>query len=176
MPLFDRTLALSGDVAYLRFTMTWAGESWQNENRAWEFLQKTKPQLDDQIKEAVRKQLGTEFEVRSTVVLRASIEIIVIIGTTYYAISKYKNFMDSMELLKSQLKGLIRRFVDPDGLEPMTISDSLTPGPTLARMDGGLQSAALNDPTTIILLLYLILSHAALLTLLIWMAAKGVIK
>ena len=173
MSLLDSTTILSGDIAYLRFVMTWQNEDWQRENKAWELLRETKPLLDDQIRETVRKQMGAEFSVRDVVLVRGSIEVVVIIGTVYYVTSKYKNFIESIGLLKSQLKGLIRGHVDPQSIEPITMTDTWVPGPALASSGIGARRIASDDLTKILLLSYLILSHAALLTLLIWLIVRS---
>jgi hypothetical protein len=116
----------------------------------------------------VKQTLGPEFEVRSMTIGSGSVEVLVVIATTYYVVSKYKTFIESLELLKRQMESLLRNQVP----FPSSTDATWTPGPALATVQGGGLSTESPGLTQMILLLYLILSHAALLTIFIWLLHK----
>src|SRR4051794_35171353 len=80
------------------------------EDRAWQLLghERYRGRLAPQMLATTHQALGPEFDVRSISLARGSIEIFVTIGAVYYALSRYKNFVDSIELLASQLAGVVR--------------------------------------------------------------------
>src|ERR1044072_1674707 len=105
---FAEQMILSGDVVYYRFIMTM--DVFEDEGRAWETIMVERRGMEEDINRVVRENLGSEFSLRSMTPIRGSIELILVIGTTYYAVSKYKNFIDSLELLKSQLERFFRLY------------------------------------------------------------------
>jgi hypothetical protein len=84
---------LSGDVCSLRVVITGADSDHSSRN-LWSFLEKESQNLHSKISAAVRQHLGIEFEVRSITFGTGSIEMLVIIGTAYYVVSRYKNFVE----------------------------------------------------------------------------------
>lgn len=98
---FADQMMLSGDVAYYRFIMRM--DDLNDEEAAWSQLLEARRPMEDEMRKITQDTLGTEFSVRSITPIRGSIEILVVVGTTYYAVSKYKNFVDSLELLRNQL-------------------------------------------------------------------------
>ncbi|MBI5473547.1 MAG: hypothetical protein HY961_14505 [Ignavibacteriae bacterium] len=165
-PFLGRRTTLSGDVVSIRFTIDFRNGR-EVDQEVWNFLQETRGELESDTKQAVEKILGPEFEVRSISFRRGSIEIIIIIGTVYYAISRYKNFIESIEMLVSQLKSLFQRFFGRFGPQPLSVHGTWSPGPALARAETIMSYGAIDG--TMILLWYIILSHAALLSVFIWM-------
>lgn len=163
---FADQMVLSGDVAYYRFIMRM--DDFNDEEAAWSQLLEARRPMEDEMRKITQDTLGTEFSVRSVTPIRGSIEILVVVGTTYYAVSKYKNFVDSLELLRNQLEGLIRRFFRRGNY---TVSSSLTLGPTVVA--GGMPVANQFDSNKL-LLAYLILSHAAMLALFIWIILRRI--
>lgn len=163
---FTDQIVLSGDVAYYRFIVR--VDDYQEEENAWSQLLEVRRGMEEEMKKVTQDTLGTEFSVRSVTPIRGSIEILVVIGTTYYAASKYKNFVDSLELLRNQLEGLVRRFFRQKNA---TVSSSMTLGPTVAI--GGMTTPSVFDSNKL-LLGYLILSHAAMLVLFIWIIVRRI--
>jgi hypothetical protein len=105
-------------------------------------------------------------------IARGSIEILVTIGAVYYAISRYKNFVESIELLASQLTGVVRRFLERAmPIKELAVSATWEPGAGLIRLE-------VEHPVPVAaswaypLLWYVIVSHAALLVLFIWLLAR----
>jgi Domain of unknown function (DUF4407) len=128
------------DVAYLRFVMSWPSEEKDKEDKAWAILQESKYTLEDEIRVTIKKYLGPKFELQSVSLSRGSIEVLVIInaiGAVYEFVSKYKDFVDSLETLKSQLSSLIRRRIDPQQNQPITLSGSWTLGSAAGQLRRG---------------------------------------
>lgn len=131
--------------------------------------------LRSEILATTHQVLGPEFDIRSMSLARGSIEIFVTIGAIYYAMSRYKNFVESIELLATQLTGVVRRLLDPMINQPIsTISIWATwePGPGLIRLEVEDHPSPVNGFWAYPLLWYVIVTHAALLTLLIWLFAR----
>lgn len=165
---------LSGAVCTVHIVVNMDFES---EQRVWELLGEGlyKANLQSAMLAATHQSLGPEFDVRSMSVTRGSIEILVTIGAVYYALSRYKNFVESIELLASQLAGVVRRFLEEamrhQPVPQLSVSGTWEPGPALVRLEAFepvLPGIAWAYP----LLWYVILRHAALLALFIWVLAR----
>jgi hypothetical protein len=172
---------LSGDVAILTFVLSFSSEPESRddvaravvEQKMLVYLQEVSPRLQRDIEQATQSQLGPEFRVSRMDMHKGSIEILVIlgtVGTAYILASRYKNFVDSINLLVSQVRGTIERFMRNAGPGPgnFTIQHSWAPGPALAN-PRRMPVAAEGWDMSKILLGYLILSHAILLGVFIWM-------
>lgn len=164
--LFQQRTVLSGDVLSMRFLVSIPDEREFN-GKLWMFLQETRSELEAETKKAVQQTLGPEFEVRDISFKRGSIEVLLVIGTVYYAISRYKNFIESIEMLVSHLRRIFTRFFERWGPMPVYVSGNWTPGPALVRVETMMTYRHFDGNT--ILLWYVLLSHAALLGVLIWM-------
>jgi len=115
----------------------------------------------------VHEALGPEFQVQSLTIGRGSIEILILIGTTYYAVSRYKNFIESIELLVRQLKDIVKHFFERAAPMRVTVSAAWTPGNGLASVAAPHDDAAAERVSPA--LWYLILSHAAMLAVVLWL-------
>jgi hypothetical protein len=161
----ERSPVLVGDVAYFRIVI-------ESRNDADLMGILTGPQYYDMKREMegmAKQTLGPEFEVRSMTIGRGSVEVVLIIATTYYIISKYKNFIESLELLKRQIISIFRQQF------PTVVSTAeatWTPGPALSTVQPGTLSMGTPSFTQGLLLLYLIFSHAGLLVTLVWLLLK----
>lgn len=127
-------------------------------------------EMRGELQRATRELLGSEFEVRSMTVGRGSVEILVLIGTALYVISRYKNFVESIELLLAQFRRIALLYFESQGVEPTELSATWSPGPALAA---AMTATPVNSaPRTLaepLLLVYLILSHAVLLAVALWL-------
>jgi hypothetical protein len=166
---FAEQILLSGDVVYYRFVMRM--DEYEDEERAWVTMMKERPVMEDMINRTIRDNLGSEFSLRSMTPIRGSIELILVIGTTYYAISKYKNFIDSLELLRTQLESFLKNFFGGRIASGMRISSSMTLGASTAA--GNIAGSGTFDANRF-LLFYVLLSHAALLAVFIWIVLKRI--
>jgi len=134
----------------------------------WHFLESDNFRLREEVEVAVKETLGGEFALTSLTVGKGSIEIVAIIGTTFYAISRWKSFVESIELMVEQLKRVIRRHLEKASPSHPTITATWTPGrglATITQREPRFERASL-------VTWYLVLSHAlmliALLALLLW--------
>jgi hypothetical protein len=98
---------ITGNVAILKFYISTNG---QEEDNLFEKTLQNQDKLKIEIKENIKEILGSQFELVKFEIRKGSIEIILIIGTIYVVISRYKNFVDSLRLLKNQLDILFNRF------------------------------------------------------------------
>jgi hypothetical protein len=164
---------MSGAVCTVHIVVNMDFES---EERAWGLLgrERYRGELQSQMLAATHQALGPEFDVRSMSLARGSIDILVTIGAVYYALSRYKNFVDSIELLASQLTGVVRRFLEsamPQPAPQVAMSATWEPGPGLVRLET-FEPSPSGVAWAYPLLWYIILSHAALLALFIWIMAR----
>jgi len=118
--------------------------------------------------------MGPEFELRRITFGRGTIDILLTIGVTYYVVYNYKNFSDSIELFVSQVSGVVRQFFRRLMRQGADISVSTTwqSGPAIAQQQKKL-GAEVDVGWAFPLLWYVILSHASLLALLIWLLVRS---
>lgn len=154
---------LVGDVAYFRVVL-----SSENDSDLIGIIMERQRRMKEEMDVMVKQTLGPEFEVRSMTIGRGSVEILIIIASTYYVVSRWKNFIESLELLKRQIESVFRQQVPLVGKTEAT----WTPGPAVANVQAGTFSAEAPRFTQAGLLIYLIVSHAALLTAFLWLLIK----
>jgi len=160
---------LSGDVCTIRIFITSVDE--QIDERLFYHFREIQPKLKIQVEEIVKKRLGEQFEVRRLRLERGSVEVLILIGTTYYAVSRYKNFVESIDLLTSQLKSLFSRLASAESPAPIEVTGDWSPSPSLTSAEVA-SSRVTSNPILLIMLLYIILSHAAMLAVIIYQLLK----
>lgn len=159
----ERQPVLVGDVAYFRIVI-----SSENDSDLMGIFMERQYRMKEEMDVMVKQTLGPEFEVRSMTIGRGSVEVLIIIASSYYVVSKWKNFIESLELLKRQIESVFRQQV------PLVVKTEATwtPGPAVANVQAGVLSAEAPGFTQAVLLIYLILSHAALLIAFLWLVIK----
>ena len=158
--VFRRQLILSGEVAIVRLTVD--ANAPEGDKYLWEIASDQGHRLREAIRQSIHEHLGPEFDVRSVTFARGSLEVLVVIGTLYYVVSRYKNFVESIELLLSQLKRLLAGFFESRVPSPVSVQGSWSPGPGLAQAVPNLFGGTVGDSPTVVVG-YLVLSHAAML-------------
>ena len=135
-------------------------------------------ELEAEIDRAVEETLGPEFEVLNVEFRKGSIEVLVplgAVGTLFMGFSRYESFVKSVNLLVSQLKGVLQRFFDqaPGGVTrtPVSVTGSWQLGPVVIAANQVLSSSSGIDSCRIVLA-YLLVSHAVLLGVLIWLVIR----
>ena len=162
---FRKKVLLHGEIVSYQFIIEVA-----EEGQALEYLQSNRTQIENEIQEQVDLYLGKGVKIQDLRIRRGTIEIIVILGTAYaiyLGFSRYKNFIESAQLLKSQIGRIFRRWVERYGVR--SVHDNVILSPDLP--DVGMRTDS-DKTLTMILLGYLLLSHAALLAFFIWIAVK----
>jgi hypothetical protein len=146
------------------------------ESQVWGFLGDSsfRDILQKQVLFVAQQSLGPEFDLRRMSFSRGSIDIILTIGAIYYAVYNHKNFRERIELFVSQVTGVVRRFLEKSVRPDTNINVSATwqPGPALAQQQENV-GAEVDVRWAFPLLWYVILSHASLLALLIWLLARS---
>jgi hypothetical protein len=133
----------------------------------WKILSNSEQRLRKEITSVVKESLGPEFEVRALAVGRGSVEIVILIGTVYYVVSRYKNFVDSIELMVRQLQQAVRHFFEISAPTRVSVSGSWTPGAGLWQ--AGVAPAETPRSSSHLLLVYMVISHAGMLVVLVWL-------
>lgn len=173
MSLWDRSfkdsLLLSGEVVVVRL-VAWA-ESSQGEDPLWDIARQDSYRLRERVSSAVHEHMGPEFDVRSMSYSRGSLEVIVVIGTLYYAVSRYKSFVESVELMVAQLRNILASFFERRMPGPVSVQGSWSPGPALAQGTPGI-FAGIGGEGPALVVWYLVLSHAAMLAVLLWLILR----
>jgi hypothetical protein len=162
-------LILSGEALVVRLTVTTGREG--EDEFLWEITRKESFRLREEMADAVHKHMGPEFDIRSMSFARGSVEILVVIGTLYYAVSRYKNFVESIELLVAQLKRVVTGFFD-QRTSPVSVQGNWTPGPGLVQAAPRLSGGLIGESPGLVVW-YLVLSHAAMLAVLLWLLVRG---
>lgn len=167
---FGRSLMLSGEVLLVRLVVQ--AEEPEGDGTLWVIAQRESYRLREEIAAAVHQHMGPEFDVRSMSFALGSLEILVVVGTLYYAVSRYKNFVESIELSVSQLKRVVSAFFGQRMPGPVPVQGSWSPGPGFVQAAPGLSGRLMGESSSLIVW-YLILSHAAMLAVLLWLLIQG---
>jgi hypothetical protein len=153
------------EVAYLRFTAEVA-----NEDDAWPEVYEHRLRMRREAEAIVQEILGQQYTISTFVVGRGSITLLIVLSTAfagYVAVSRYKNFVESISVVRGQIERILR-----DELVQFRpqVQSAWAAGPGLAETVSPTNST---EWVKMLLLLYLILSHAALLTVFIWKVLKA---
>jgi hypothetical protein len=177
MPMFaTNSVPIYGVVGFARLVVTAGNENYD------EYLlgygRETHQQLELEIANLVRQTLGPEFEVYNVRIEKGSITVWVVLsvlGTLFMGVSRYESFIKSVNLLMSQLKGLLGRFFgQAPGNErrpPVTVTGSWEPSEVVTTAHQALSHSKGIDSSQVVLA-YLLLSHAALLGVLVWLVIR----
>jgi hypothetical protein len=154
-------------IAILRFTVDMDE---QFEPRVLGELRETRQGLEAEIREVVSERLGDTYSVSRLLIFKGTIKIYLeIAGAVYFGyvgISRYKNFVESIRLLIRDVQRIIQRFVTRSGPVPAVVTGTWIPGPPFQQHRLYARNARAWGFAAV--LGYLILSHAALLAVLIW--------
>jgi hypothetical protein len=178
MPAYSKqAVPIYGAVGFLQFSVKIDGEE-NSDDFLYGYARETHRELEGEIRQQVKETLGSDFEVLEVRLDRGSVAILVVVGavgTFYMGFSRYESFIKSVNLLVSQLKGVFRRFFERVNPGPPDIDLSVTgswqPSATVLNAREKLESSASFD-YGIALLVYLLLSHAALLGTLVWLLIR----
>jgi hypothetical protein len=117
MRQFIKSKVFKGEVARLTVLIDFEDEhddQIYTENQLLQSFQKKEKELELEISELISKYLGKQYTLESISIKKGSITIIAIIAATiatFDLISKYKDFIDSLDLLKNQVSRLINRYI-----------------------------------------------------------------
>lgn len=178
MPLSSQPEApIYGLVGFLQFTAKIDGEE-DGDAFLYRYATETHQKLEAEIQEQVTETLGSDFEVLDVRLGRGSLTILIAIGavgTFYMGFSRYESFIKSVNLLVSQLKSAFQRFFERASPGPPDIDISVTgswqPSATVLNARASFNSSSGFD-YGIVLLVYLLLSHAVLLATLLWLLVR----
>lgn len=167
-----RRIHISGDVAYFHCQISFPTD--EDEFVARDRMVQS-PEMQIEIDRAAREILGKEFRIRSIAVGGGSIELFIVlaaVGSFYMGFSRYKNFVESAELLSSQIQNILRRFMPSSASIATTWIPSATlPDAALPTTPSALQWYT-SHQMQMILIYYFIASHAAMLIILFWLLIK----
>lgn len=177
MSLFaKRTALIYGYVGLVHLTVRTANS--EEDGDLLGYARELHQQLEAEIEQQVRDTLGPDFEVLNVDFRKGSVEIWVAlgaVGTFFMGFSRYESFVKSVNLLVSQLRGLVQRFFGqgprPAMEPPIVVTGSWQPGPSVTAANQMLTYSGGIDSSDIVLA-YLLLSHAALLGVFLWLLVR----
>jgi hypothetical protein len=177
MALFaKKTVPIFGLVGLLHLSVTTDSE--KHDFDLLGYARELHGRLEAEIEQQVQQTLGAEFEVSNVEFRKGSIEVYVAItavGTFFMGFSRYESFVKSVNLLVSQLRGLLQRFfgqapVGAPGM-PVSVTGSWQPSPVITAANQSFDASSGLDSCQMVLA-YLLLSHAALLGTLLWLVVR----
>lgn len=169
-----RPIELSGLVATLRFVVEF-GDRYSDTDKLVGIARERRGELIRQIDHEVKGLLGQEFDVVDVIIREGSLVLIVVLGaaySVYMGFSRYESFVKSFNLLISQIAGLLRRFFVMPTAPPVTVGGSWQPGTSMIAAESVARLSNQQYDPNLILLYYLILSHAVLVGVLVWIVIK----
>jgi hypothetical protein len=129
--------------------------------------------LSDRISGMVPAVLGSLFRMRKVEIRRGSVEFWVFVAGGFTLISQYADFVRSLELLLSQIQNLLYNFFLNQGV-PVLVTGGWTQAS--AKRPSRLASFRISpELITLLLVSYLIASHAVLLMVLVRIALKALL-
>ena len=168
---------MSGEILSIHFTVSTVDRDLNTE--LWEFVSGRQDELETEVRRTVEAALDSSIQVWDIDYRVGSLEIVVILGTGYYAIAHYDDFVQSVGTLVSQMRSLLRRFFGRRSPTPFSIIGGWRPGPALHRVETSRAAAPASKgiPAWHVAhaaaLWYLIASHAVLIGAIIWLLSRG---
>jgi hypothetical protein len=177
MPIFAKpTVPIYGYVGLVSLTVRTGNDNYDGDLLG--YARERHRELEADIYRQAQETLGADFEVLNVEFRKGSFVLLVAlgaVGTFYMGFSRYESFIKSVNLLVSQLRGLLQRFFGEAPLAPaqtpVSVTGSWEPTPVVIAANQGLRVSAGIDSSHFVLG-YLLLSHAALLTLLMWLVVR----
>ena len=147
-----------------------------DEKSSWLCAKERHQALEKEIEQQVKETLGPDFEVIRVDIRQGSVTLWIVIGavgTFFMGFSRYESFIKSVNLLVDHLKGLLRRFFSdvPGGGPTVSATGSWQPAPVITAANQVFTSSSGLD-SGMIMLIYLMLSHAAMTTILLWLLVR----
>lgn len=168
---------ISGTVATFRYVFS-------DREKDFEFSEVFfKERMDGQLSEykyemedAIKRELGNTFYIERLEVKRGSVEILVVIGTAYYVVAKYKNFNDSLSLAKTQVERILRRFFNRpihSKMVDLDVKSEVIKSGSLLQSQKVSENTGLNFNIYRSIVFYLILSNLIMLGVIIYLVLTG---
>jgi ABC-type uncharacterized transport system permease subunit len=177
MPLFTRqTVEVSGVVCFFQFVVSSLDDE---EDLLYRYAREMRQQIRDIIQKQVAETLGPEFQVLEVEMRPGSAVIAFALGTAfaiYMGFSRYESFIKSMGLLTSQISALFGHFFRTGpGQAPfsgrVSVNGVWRPGPAMTSANQ-IVSLSSGIDSGLLLLAYLVLSHAAMMGILLWLVVR----
>jgi hypothetical protein len=138
--------------------------------QALEMQQKLRREIEEQVHET----LGPEFQVQSLDIRKGSVTFLIAISAAYafyMSFSRYESFVKSANLLTVQLKGIVQRIFGQNGNAPgnLDVQGTWVPLSPITDAHTVLSPTPKGWDNCRLLLLYILVSHALLLSLVAWL-------
>jgi len=170
--LVRRELIVSGDLAFVRLRVTLPPER-EFDRTLLEWIEESRGEIEVESSEAAKRFLGPGVEVKVVSIGPGSIEIIAAVVAAYYLISNYKSFAESLQLLVRQIRHILARILGRRRVPtPPIVTVEWSPGPALPPYLVEESVRILDSNASLLLLCYLVISHAILLFALIWIIIR----
>jgi hypothetical protein len=162
-----RSTKLAGDVAYVNFYA--CNPEVGRDEMLWEVVAAREEDLRAELERAVQQILGPAYELRDMQFHRGSVEmtaVLAVAGVIYVTISEYRDVVESISLFVRQARALIRRFLQRQQPQPVSVTGSWIPAPAMMPLLQSEQGVGPRDALFSILVWYLVISHFGMLLLL----------
>jgi len=160
----ENETVLSGEVCFVSFRVQ-TDELYEMESKdfryPWRIFEESNIDLRKRLESIVKETLGEQFQLKSLTVGRGSIEVIANVATTYYAVSKYKNFVESIDLMVQQCKSLISKYFGDRIKCKTVVTANWVAAPSLSKLQASNQpivEKTKNNEMSIVTK-YLVFSH-----------------
>jgi hypothetical protein len=120
MPIFAKpTVPIYGYVGFVSLTVRTGNDNYDGDLLG--YARERHRELEADIYRQVQETLGADFEVLNVEFRKGSFVLLIAlgaVGTFYMGFSRYESFIKSVNLLVSQLRGLLQRFFGEAPLAP----------------------------------------------------------
>ena len=170
MPWGRRRYQLFGEIARLSFTATDHHDDGPRDH-LWHIAESVRTELEGEMNRVTRATLGPSFELQEVQFEHGSLHIhavLVAIEAVYVTVAHYHHFNKSIDLLVRQLRSIIGRVLGRQHPSRIEVVAVWVPTPMLAAPESEDDEAGPYSLQRLVVG-YLILSHAALIAVLVWL-------
>jgi hypothetical protein len=167
LDMFRQKVPIYGDFLTFRYIISAVDPSPSSDTLLAERLQAEHNPLRDEINKVVGNILGKNFTVSELAIKNGSVEVLVVIsaiGVVYMGLSRYKNFIESIDLLRTHVRDIISHRAD---VPAPTITSTWEPSPLVVRNLNDNQSSD-NNPLLLVLVAYILITHFSLFVALLY--------
>jgi hypothetical protein len=162
-----RSTKLAGDLAYVNFYA--CNPEGGRDDLLWSVVEEREKDLRAELERAVQQILGPAYELREMQFRRGSVEmtaVLAVAGIAYVTISQYRDVVESISLFVRQARAIIRRFLQRQQPQPVSVTGSWIPAPAMMPLLQSDNSTGSRDALFSVLVWYLVISHFGMLLLL----------
>jgi hypothetical protein len=161
-------IEISGHVCTVHVIARFMSDEKNRGSSLFDSFSDSREKVINEIRKTVYSTIGPRFEVRELEIRPGSVELIVVIttvGTLYYGISRYKNFIESLDLLASQLRRIFVRLFNPT---EVIVTAGWEPGTAFIHPSTSNQLATGSPALYGLLIGYLVVTNLVFIAFVLW--------